>query len=411
MSESPKIAQFPTSQRERKRLLHRSQDMRLRTVFWLRTLSGWLLLVLTIVFIFMHYTLLTPANMRSVANYLQLGISQQTEDLNTISFPSGTASVAVPFASGLAFADSDTLYIASPGGVVQLDEQLSYANLCVCASQNRVLAYDRGGSSFTLTDSAAILTQETLQSPILSADMNENGAFAIVTDEQGYKSAVTIFDAGGAQTYKWSSSEYYIQSAALSPTGKLLAVLVFHADGVTPEGKLLLFTVGQEEAPQEISLGGAIGFSVHFLSEKSIAAVCDTGLYVFGTDGKQRGEKTYRSDEPIAFAVTDGMAAIALHSYHAGARAEVVLLSATGEIMGPLYIDEELQSISLAQNRIAVLTSTSLHIYDDTTQLLWSNAAAAGARSILMRENDLVYAVFSKNAVLLTQSRTEDTTS
>ncbi len=411
MSESPKIAQFPTSHRERKRLLHRSQDVRLRVVFLLRTLSGWLLLVLTMVFIFMHYTLLTPANMRNVGNYLRLGISQQTEDLSTISFPSGSASVAVPFASGLAFADSDTLYIAAPGGVVQLEEQLSYANLCVCASQNRVLAYDRGGSSFTLTDSAAILAQNTLESPILSANMNENGIFSIVTDEQGYKSAVTVFDAGGAQTYKWSSSEYYIQSAALSPSGKLLAVLVFHANGVTPEGKLLLFTVGQDDAPTELSLGSAIGFSVQFLTEKSIAAVCDTGAYVFGTDGEARGAKTYRSDEPIAFAVSDGRVAVALHSYHAGARAEVVLLSDTGEVIGPLYIEEELQSISLAPNRIAVLTSASLHIYDDAMQLLWSNHSAVGARSILMRENDLVYAVFSKNAVLLTQSRSEDTTS
>lgn len=403
------VTQFPTSPRERRRLLRRSQDPRLRIVSLLRILSGWAVLIFTILFVIINYKLFTPTNARNVSNYLRLGTSTGVSDLTTLEFPSGSSSDAVSFSGGLAFTDSDTLYIYSPTGITQLSEQLSYSNLSLCASQDRVLTYDRGGKGYLLTGSASIEAQGTLESPILSASISKNDSFALVTDEQGYKSAVTVYNAAGEQTYKWSSSEYYIQSAALSPSGKWLASLVFHASGVSPEGKLLIARVGQEDTPKEYALADdTLGFSISFLSEKAIAVVADTGIYLFHTSGECFASYAANADEMLAFAVTDDMIALATTSYHAGARSEVMVLQANGESIGPLYLTDELEHLALAEDRIAVLTAAGLTVYDADLQLLWSDTGAIGAKRILLQSNDLVYAIFSKNARLLTQHRSEE---
>lgn len=412
LPENPKIAQFPTSKRERRRLLRRAQDGRLLFVTAMRGVTGWLLLLSVILFLGANYRLFFPDNLQRIRAYASLGLTAEPEDRNTIPFASGGYTDVAPFAGGLAVADSDTLYVARPGGLSQLTLQLGYAHIVLDAAEEYILAYDRGGAGLTVTNALTPLEldwgEETMDSPILNASMGRDGSFAVVTDEAGYKTAVRVFNRDQQFVFKWLTSEYYVQSAAVSPDGRHMAALAFRQEGTALAGKLLLFNLSRQEVAAECSLDTALGLEVRFLNNNVAAAVCDTGAYLVDLRGETVHTQRYATSDLIGFSFDDGALALACRSYTKSARAEIVVIRAGGAVTDPLLMSEELAGLSMANGSLAVLTTAGLHIYDANLDPLWTDATAAGGRRVLLQPDGTACVLFGKEARLLRQMQTEE---
>ncbi len=401
------VTPFPTSRRERRRLLRRSGDVRLRVVSALRALTGWVLTVAVLAFLAVNFRLLSPESLRRTASYARAGLTAAQGDLHTIPYASGSASDAAVFDGGLVLADSDTIYVSKPGGLNQLTLQLSYAHIALDASQNFILAYDRGAKGLTLANALSTLVQTELHSDILAASVSDQGDYVVVSGESGYKSAVTVYSSEGKQKYKWSSSEYYVQSAALSISGRRMAALGFRMNGTALESKLLFFDLGAEDIAGEVSLGAALGLEVRFLSESTVGALCDTGAFVVSRAGKLLAQQSYDADDLLGFGWGGQHLVYATRSYVRAARSELHLLDGDGHAPEPLYLSQELQSLSCAAGQVAVLTPTGLHLYDSALRPLWSDTAAAGGRRVLLGDDGTAFVLMSKHARLFTKNTVE----
>lgn len=408
MAKQPQnVTAFPTSRRERRRLLRRSSDVRLRIVSVLRALTGWGVAVAVLAFLAVNFRLFTPTSIRRVASYARAGMTAAQGDLHAIPYASGGVSDAIVFDGGLVLADSDTIYVSKPGGLNQLTLQLSYAHIALDASENFILAYDRGARGLTVANALTTLVQTELPNDILTASISNQGDYVVVSGESGYKSAVTVYSPEGKQTYKWSSSEYYVQSAALSPSGKRMAALGFHMNGAMLESKLLFFDLGSEKIANEVSLGSALGLETRFLSDSTVGAVCDTGAFVVSRSGKILAQQSYAADDLLSFAWSGQNLALATRSYMRSARSELHVLDGDGHAPAPLYLSQELQSLSCAAGQVAVLTPTGLHLYNDALHPLWSDIAAAGGRRVLLGNDGTAFVLMSKNARLFTKNTVE----
>lgn len=408
MPQTENVSAFPMSRKERKRLLRRSRDGRLRMLLVARTITGWALAIGVIAFIMVNYRLFAPESIKRWTSYAKMGITATTGDLTTINYSAGSVVDAVLFQGGLALADSDTLYVAKPGGLSQLSVQLSYANMTLDTAGEYVLAYDRGSTGITLASALAPRFQTTMTSNILCATVAQNGNCAVVTDESGYKSAVTVLDADGKQVYKWSSSEYYVQSAAISPTGKRLAALAFRLNGAQVETSLLFFDINSDSIAAQSVLGSTLGLEVRFLSEDTVGAVADTATFLAKRDGTVITQMTYDAVDFMGFAFDSDQVAVATRSYQQGARSQVVLLSTNGKTSAPLYLSEELQSFAMKNKTVCVLTTAGLHLFDSNFTPLWSDATASGGRRVLLGEDGTAFVLFSKQARLFSQNYREE---
>ena len=114
------IVRFPASKKERRKLLRESKDRRVRLVGALRIACGWLLVIGAFLFLLTNYQLLAPSSIRSVAEYAIAGLRQHEGDITTINYENGTFSDGALFETGLAYADSDALFLARPGSVTTL---------------------------------------------------------------------------------------------------------------------------------------------------------------------------------------------------------------------------------------------------------------------------------------------------
>lgn len=393
------IIRFPSSRKERRRLLRESKDPRVRLTALLRSVCGWLLVICTALFLLSNYQLFTPTSIRSLAEYAVAGFKQHEGDITTINYENGTFSDAALFEAGIAYADNDSLFLARPGSVTTMKHTLGYSSPVVETSDDYVLVYDRGGMQAVLTNSATAVAELSLDSAIITGSIGQDGRFVLVTDEQGYRTAVAVYDTSGKEVFKYQSSEYYIVSADLSPDGKTLAALAFRQDGVALNSHVLFYDVSSGSLDADVTLEDTLGMALCY-SGNTAAVLCDDGLYMIDRGGEAEHTLTVASSDLISLTAHDNTLAIATRSY-SGARSDLYAVR-SGTLSGPYALSEEPSALAISAAGTAVLSASGVTVYDTSFTPQWRNTEAVGARRVLMTDDGTVCALYTKNARLFT---------
>ncbi|WP_346704809.1 DUF5711 family protein [uncultured Agathobaculum sp.] len=393
------IIRFPSSRKERRRLLRESKDPRVRLTALLRSVCGWLLVICTALFLLSNYQLFTPTSIRSLAEYAVAGFKQHEGDITTINYENGTFSDAALFEAGIAYADNDSLFLARPGSVTTMKYTLGYSSPVVETSDDYVLVYDRGGMQAVLTNSATAVAELSLDSAIITGSIGQDGRFVLVTDEQGYRTAVAVYDTSGKEVFKYQSSEYYIVSADLSPDGKTLAALAFRQDGVALNSHVLFYDVSSGSLDADVTLEDTLGMALCY-SGNTAAVLCDDGLYMIDRGGEAEHTLTVASSDLISLTAHDNTLAIATRSY-SGARSDLYTVR-SGTLSGPYALSEEPSALAISAAGTAVLSASGVTVYDTSFTPQWRNTEAVGARRVLMTDDGTVCALYTKNARLFT---------
>ena len=395
------IIRFPSSRKERRRLLRENRDPRVRITTLLRSVCGWLLLVSVVLFLLSNYRLFTPTSIRSFAEYAIAGMRQHEGDITTINYENGTFSDAELFESGIAYADNDSLFLARPGSVTTMKYTLGYSSPVVEANSSYVLVYDRGGMRAALTNSATVVAELDLGSAIITGSIGRDGKFVLVTDDQGYRTAVTVYDASGKEVFKYQSSEYYIVSASLSPDGKTLAALAFRQDGVALNSYMLFYDVSSGTLDANVTLEDTLGMALCYPESGTAAALCDDGLYLVHRNGEAEHVLTAAASDLISFTTHGEMLALATRSYSSGARSDVYTIRG-GTLSGPYSLSAEPSALAISAAGTAVLSAPGATMHDTSLAPQWSNTEAVGARRVLLTDDGTVCALYTKNARLFT---------
>ena len=234
---------------------------------------------------------------------------------------------------------------------------------------------------------------------IITGSMGQDGRFVLVTDEQGYRTAVAVYDTSGKEVFKYQSSEYYIVSADLSPDGKTLAALAFRQDGVTLNSHVLFYDVSSGSLDADVTLEDTLGMALCY-SGNTAAVLCDDGLYMIDRGGEAKHTLTVASSDLISLTAHDNTLAIATRSY-SGARSDLYTIRG-GTLSGPYALSEEPSALAVSAAGTAVLSASGVTVYDTSFTPQWRNTEAVGARRVLMTDDGTVCALYTKNARLFT---------
>lgn len=396
------VIRFPSSKWERRRILRESKDVRVRAIVMLRLVCGWLLIAAVFLFLVSNYRIFTPSSIRSMASYALAGLREREGDITTINYENGTIADGALFENGLAYADSDSLFLEKPGDMLTMRHTIGFTSPVVETCGDYVLVYDRGGTQATLANSLTAAAELTLDSTIITGSIGRDGHFVLVSDEQGYRTAATVYDTSGEAVFKFQSSEYYIVSAVLSPDCKTVAVLGFKQNGVATDSHLLLFSVSSGERLSDAVLSDALGLNVCFLSNSTAAVLTDEGL--FRTDRKGNAEPALEiaASDLLAYAMQEGEVALVTRSYSSGSRSDLYTIRSDGKLFGPIALTEEPSAAAISNAGVALLTTTGVSVYDTYGTPLWRNSDAVGARRVLLTDDGTLFALYTKNTRVFT---------
>lgn len=308
------------------------QDYRLLVVGALQGLGLLIMLAVLVFSIVTYQDYLNPAALRQGLRYLTATASQGSTALLDVDTEDGA--VYLPLGFGMASASKDGFHYHSTVESNRFHVSGSYRNPALTVGDRLALIYDRGGSSLSVVTSYSEVWNKTLDSTILSASMNPKGAFALVTNETGYRCAVTIYSHKQAMLCKWLTSQYYILTASVNHNAEAFAALCFSSTGNAMLTQVMLFHVGEEKAFATIDLQDRNVCSMKYDNSGNLFILCEDSLLVLDAQGKVLLDRSF--DRTLTgFYHQEGMAPLLVFTRAAqdGEMVQLLMLNASGQVL------------------------------------------------------------------------------
>lgn len=402
------LVPFPRSAKKRKQLLQQAESLKQRRLTRFRSLVGWVLVAGILLFSAVNFTLFAPDSLRRDVQILFGALEPEAVREGVLMYPDQSASQVSPVGSALAVINDEALSVLQLGGVSQQKTVISYTSPVLDTNENYILAYDRGGYEFSFSSELTQMFSVTSTAPIRTASIGYGDNCAVITDEAGYKSTVTVYSASSREEdkhiWRWRTPDYYVQEAVLSPSGTHLCALTFRQNGSQFESILQFFDMDAGEVRASLNLGSVVGYAVQWRDDSNVAVVTDRAMFTANRRGEQTSKHDYAAKDLLGYASDESDFVIALRSWSGEARATVIRYDKSGDAKASLDLASAPESLSYAGGQLGVLTSSGLYIYNKSLKPDWKCINTGAAHRVLMTQDGGAWLLYSKYAQRITES-------
>jgi hypothetical protein len=209
------------------------------------------------------------------------------------------------------------------------------------------VAYDFGGSTFTVTNAYARLHRGDAEAPIYGATVSDTGYMALITASESHLSQVLLYDPGFHLIQRFSRADSVVD-VRLSDNGKYVAMLALSSVQGEFTSVFELYRIGEDQAIVTQSFQGELPEAVGFTEDRYITVLTDKMARAIKINGDVLESYTF-SGTPVCYDFDEGRNAVLLQKSVQDASYEIVVLNKKGEIE---YTGEiagsEITDISLA---------------------------------------------------------------
>jgi len=360
-----------------------------------------ILVVLVIVSLFLFGGALRGMTIQRLAYYLTSGISG-TPDTANISFVANDHNRFHLLQKGLAILSNEKLSVYSMSGEEKYSVSLTYRTPAISGSEKYMIAYDRGGTEFVVTNGTSSLLQSEAEAKIINANINRNGAFSLITDGPDCKTLLSIYNPSFDIVYKLHSTEQYVMDAAISNNNKSMAILALSASGDGFVGTVSFYHLDEDQPYFSHTLTDTVPLSVQYDKDGRIRVLCENCFLLFDKDGTLVSEIPFEQTELLSHTFgSSRMVGLLTNNYSTGGNSALTLLSRNDSEPLSISFREETLSISAAGNFIAVRCPNKIVVYDRNLQVDRTYTVPSGVKSCIMREDGTVLIIGADFATLL----------
>lgn len=327
-------------------------------------------------------------NFDALRRYFKYFNLRDQEDSGIYTFDSHNSNRYGAAGSGLAVGSVGGLVYYQDNGAERYSIQSQLALPQLITRGKMMLCYDVGGTTLLLGNTNGELLNLSSDKAILDADLASTGALCYSSSSSGYKSVLTVYNAGQELIYRWLSSTTYMPLCAIPEKGSYLAAVGLGASGGAFESSVYFFRTDAEEIQQQVSLGNELIYDLFFLDSDTVCAVGEQSVQLVDVDGTYLGSYTY--EEPYLKDYDtqgDGFLTLVTNMYRAGNRNTLRTLDESGSEIASLYLGQEVLDLSASGNYVAVLTPDDLTIYTSSLNVYAQTNDIGSATSVIMRED------------------------
>ena len=334
-----------------------------------------------------------------------LGFSQRSPGftVNEFSFDVGRNRVFAHADDSVAAVGTLGAQVFNTSGRETLRDSFRMSHPAIVEAGHSFLAFDIGGSTVRVFSTTQILSSIETEGTIVSASINKNGWFCIVTQEMsGLRGAVTVYNSLRVDVYKVNLGSYVL-SAHLSHDNKSLAILT-----LTDSGSRVTFYHGLEidknDPDYRFDLPGGLIIDIRFLPNGDILAVSTDSLFLIESSGNSRTLYEFTDKRLGGYSYNDGFVALHIYNYGIGYSGQLVTVGYDGTVLGVLDLDKEIVSISSSNSSLIVLRSDGLIFFDKNLEeypVDIDHISTAAANRILALSDDAALVTSDHSAVVI----------
>lgn len=250
-----------------------------------------LVVVTLALLVFFNIDEINTDNFRRILAKIDFSFNQvNTNNSGTISFNGDSLNCYDIYKGGLAVLSTDGLKIYDEKGNEFNSIQSIYHTPTMQTTKKFILTYDRGGTSLNIANSFTNVFSKTFPNRILNASMAENGSFLVITEYEGYKALITVFDSSFNEKFLLYNAQNYILDAELSNDGQVLTTATLKSAKGEIEATINSYKVGKDIPFYSFSIADCIPFELKYKSNGNLCVISDKKVVFISKDGKKEGE-------------------------------------------------------------------------------------------------------------------------
>ena len=389
-------------------------DSAKKTGYWAcvaaRYTATWRALVLvTVLFVVLFVLLFSRAftydstfcffrDLRSVASFT-------TSDYGTVhtAFAQGDHT-ALAYRGGVAFVKSDGVEVYAPNGERLMKADRAFARPRAVASRKYLVAYDNGGTTFSVTNSYTELFHGESEYPILGAAVADSGHFALITTSGDALSQVLLYDSNFNLIQRFQRASATV-GVHLSQDGKRIALLGMTAENGTVRGVLAVYRLGADDPERTCTYENEIPLAVSYTRNKNYVVLTDVALRCYASDGELRTEVPLEGKTPVGFTAGEDGTVLVLETDEINATHRVLVLDAKGKTAYDGSYGRDVKALSLVDEVVYLLSDGEVARIDADGGEMQTFAVEAGATGIFAVDEERVRVVYPAKVTYIELAR------
>lgn len=338
-----------------------------------------------------------------VRRWITYGSMSKSEDGKTEEFylNGDTDNSYAALGADLLVCSKTAMQLYSDSGKPLVDQSVSMKSPTLSVRGNNAVAFDTGGTElYHLQGTEDVWHYDNKdQRKILTAKVNSSGYLAIMEQAGGHETTIKVLNNRHKEKIKISENNNFITDIALSENNHYIAAIQIYQDGSSFASNLVIYRLSDAHVSASYKLDDQLVLDMRWdndriwLQTESGVTVCDTdGTVLDGWSAVGKYLERYSLDG-------SGYAVELMSRYKSGSAGDLRVIDKNGQQSVSRRLHEEVLSLSAAGEYIAVLTTTSLTIYQDDLQL-YATVSNTNTRRVIMREDGSVLMVGKETARL-----------
>ena len=222
------------------------------------------------------------------------------------------------------------------------------------AERGVAVAFDIGGTALRVFNRNETLVSLNTVGLIVSATINQNGWFVVTTQEGlGTRGVVTVYDNVGREVFQFFSWEGYPRTASLSPDNRNVAVLRLTENG----SQVVIFNLASVYYESIFNITDEIILDIRYFSGGNVIAISRDALWQLNINGTGSVLYDFAGRRLGRYTLGERHTVLHLLNFGVGYSGTLITLNRNGQILGELYTDRDIISMTSTDNYLAVLWS------------------------------------------------------
>ena len=294
--------------------------------------------------------------------------------------------------SRVAYASDTSFVTLNSSGKEIANVQLRYSKPVMKSGENRFLTYGLGDTGYQILTYDKELYAGTAEGVIFTGDIAPNGNCCLVTEGNGFLSELYAFDRNNNRIYKYSFSEYYINSVAINSDGSgCVACGITSNNGAMRTG-IYVLDFSKEEPVGKYTIENDSILDSRYISGRRIALVGENASYVVKV-----GEEDYASVKyegkltNYCFSPSTRSYAIALSKSGDGRSCTLIRYNDNGDVQTQIDTEKGAESFSVFKGTMAVLDGNTIYTFNSEGNITNTCDAGTGATAVTLTSDSTAY--------------------
>ena len=296
---------------------------------------------------------------------------------------------------------SDTSFITlnSTGNEIA-NIQHRYSKPVLKSAGNRFLTYGIGTSGYQLQNFDSMLYSGEAEGAIYTGDIAQNGVYGIVTEGSGYPSILYVFNSNNNRIFKYSFSEYYINSIALNNDGTGGVACGISTDNGALKTGVYVLDFSKEEPVSTYTIENDTVVDCSYITSDKAVLVGQSASYIV-KGGDEEYKKVDYEGKALAnycFNRDTSSFALALSKSGDGRSCVLEIYNDNGDNTSSVDTSYGAESMSLYKGTIAVLDGNTAYGFNSEGNQLYACNTGTGSKRIILTSDNTAY-VLSVNQI------------